>query len=224
MNVPDCPICSHNKNKLLHRLDKGVLRICDTCRVVFFAPMPTQEELSDFYNDGYHDNFSQSTMAGSSFAENRYQYLEGLLATYSPSLVAQSERSLLDVGCGTGDFLQVAKRAGWTIAGTEISQGAVERAAIKLGNCIFEGDILSLNLPTASHDLITSYHVIEHLIDPVEKLRRCYQLLSPRGALFVETPNINSLGSRVRGPKWSHIIPPEHVVYFSPSSLEICAA
>lgn len=181
--------------------------------------MPTQEELSDFYNNGYHDSFSQSTMAGDAFAESRYQSLECLLATHSPLLVTQLERSLLDVGCGTGDFLQVAERAGWTIAGTEIAQGAVERAAMKLGSCVLEGDILSLELPTASYDLVTSYHVIEHLINPVEKLRRCYQLLTPRGALFIETPNIGSVGARIRGARWSQIMPPEHIVYFSTSSL-----
>ena len=220
MNFSDCPICHHSENKILHQLGKSELRSCDTCRVIFFEPMPTQEELSDFYNNGYHDDFSQSTMAGIAFAKSRYRSLEDLLTTHLPSLVAQSERALLDIGCGTGDFLQVAKQAGWTITGTELARSAVKEAAKKLETYVYEGDILSLDLPVASYDLITSYHVIEHLIDPVKKLRRCYQLLSPQGALFVETPNIGSIGARIRGAKWSQITPPEHIVYFSPISLE----
>lgn len=193
---------------------------CGECQVVFFTPMPTAEELEFFYNNGYHDNFSKSTMVGCSFAENRYAALEEILKTYLPSFIEAPNKSLLDVGCGTGDFLKIAQQAGWRISGTELGQDAVEQATQKLGNCVLQGDISTLDLPANSYGLITSYHVIEHLLDPVKKLRQCHQLLSPDGALFVETPNINSIGARIRGSKWSHIIPPEHIVYFSPHSLK----
>ncbi|WP_227499957.1 bifunctional 2-polyprenyl-6-hydroxyphenol methylase/3-demethylubiquinol 3-O-methyltransferase UbiG [Synechococcus sp. PCC 7335] len=181
--------------------------------------MPTQQELSDFYNNGYHDDFSQSRMVGEFFAETRYQSLEKLLTAHASSLIGKPKRSLLDVGCGTGDFLRAAKRAQWDVTGTELAKTAVQTANQKTNNSVLEGDILSLDLPVDSYDLVTSYHVIEHLIDPVGMLHRCYQLLSSQGVLFVETPNIGSLGARIRGPKWSHIIPPEHIVYFSSDSL-----
>lgn len=218
-NDASCPVCQHEESKRLHRLNKGKLEVCDVCHVVFFTPMPTQQELSAFYNDGYHDNFSQSRMAGGSFAEIRYQSLEKLLTAHAPSLINRPNRSILDVGCGTGDFLYAAKRAKWNITGTELAQNAAQKANQKLDNSVLEGDILSLDLPIDSYDLVTSYHVIEHLLDPVGMLQRCYQLLSSQGVLFVETPNISSLGARIRGSKWSHIIPPEHIVYFSPDSL-----
>ncbi len=194
---------------------------CGKCQVVFFTPMPTGEELDFFYNNGYHNNFSKSTMVGCSFAENRYAALEALLTAYLPSLIDSPNKSLLDVGCGTGDFLKVAQQAGWHISGTELGQDAVEQATQKLGDCVvLQGDISTLDLPANAYSLITSYHVIEHLLDPVKKLKQCCRLLSPEGALFVETPNINSIGARIRGSKWSHITPPEHIVYFSPHSLK----
>ncbi len=192
---------------------------CGNCQVVFFTPMPTDKELEIFYNSGYHDNFSKSTMVGCSFAKNRYAALEELLKTHLPSLIEAPNKSLLDVGCGTGDFLKIAQQAGWRISGTELGQDAVKQATQKLGDCVLQGNISTLDLPTTSYNLITSYHVIEHLLDPVKKLRQCHRLLSSGGALFVETPNINSIGARIRGSKWSHIIPPEHIVYFSPHSL-----
>lgn len=215
-----CPVCQYEESKLLHRLAEGELKVCSACRLVFFTPMPTQQELSAFYNDGYHDDFSQSRMAGESFAEIRYQSLEKLLVAHAPSLIDKPNRSILDVGCGTGDFLSAAKRARWNITGTELAQSAAQKASQKLDNSVLEGDILSLDLPLCSYDLVTSYHVIEHLLDPAGMLQRCYQLLSSQGVLFIETPNISSLGARVRGPKWSHIIPPEHIVYFSSDSLQ----
>lgn len=219
MNVLTCPICHHEKHESLHRVAHGDLMSCGKCQVVFFTPMPTAKELETFYNNGYHDNFSKSTMAGSSFAKNRYIALEELLKAHLPSFVDVPNKSLLDIGCGTGNFLEVAQQAGWRISGTELGQDAVERATQRLGDCIFQGDISALDLPSDSYDLITSYHVVEHLLDPVKKLQHCYRLLSSKGALFVETPNISSIGARIRGAKWSHIIPPEHIVYFSPSSL-----
>lgn len=158
-------------------------------------------------------------MAGDSFAKKRYQELEILLRTHLPSSTENSDKAILDIGCGTGDFLKVAQQEGWCISGTELAKDAVERARQKLGNCVFQGDIASVSLPHLSYNLITSYHVIEHLLDPVKQLQQCYRLLSAKGALFLETPNINSMGARIRGAEWSHIIPPEHIVYFSPSSL-----
>ncbi len=193
---------------------------CGECQVVFFAPMPTAKELEFFYNSGYHDDFGKSAMVGCSFAENRYAALEALLKIYLPSLTEAPNKTLLDVGCGTGDFLKIAQQSGWRILGTELGQDAVAQATQKLGGCVLQGDISTLGLPADAYSLITSYHVIEHLLDPVEKLKQCYRLLSSEGALFVETPNISSLGARISGAKWSHIIPPEHIVYFSPRSLE----
>lgn len=216
----DCPVCQHRKSSQLHQLDKGKLKVCGACHVVFFAPMPTQKELSAFYNNGYHDDFGRSTMAGETFAKGRYQALESLLTAHIPSLIAKRDKLLLDVGCGTGDFLYAAKLAGWEVTGTELARSAVHKANKKLDDSVLEGDILSLDLPVASYDLVTSYHVIEHLIDPVGMLHRCYQLLSSEGVLFIETPNIGSLGARIRGARWSHIIPPEHIVYFSSGSLQ----
>ncbi|WP_235071033.1 class I SAM-dependent methyltransferase [Leptolyngbya sp. Heron Island J] len=184
-----------------------------------FTPRPTPEELEAFYNNGYHDRFSESAMANMHFAQNRYQFLENMLHRYAPKLAVQTGRKLLDVGCGTGDFLQVAQQAGWHVTGTELAKDAVDRASQKVGNHILQGDMTEIYVPDGSYHLVTSYHVIEHLLDPIAQLKRCYDLLIPGGLLFVETPNIQSLGARLKGKNWSHIIPPEHILYFSPVSL-----
>lgn len=182
--------------------------------------MPSAEEILSFYSNGYHDNFNQSSMASVSFAQSRYRELESLLSVYSPRIANQRVRSLLDIGCGTGDFLKAAQDSGWNITGTEFSSEAVRHASHQTGCHIVLGDISTLDLQESSYDLVTSYHVIEHLATPIEQLNRCYQLVSSEGALFIETPNIDSLGARLRGANWSHIIPPEHLIYFSPKSLE----
>ncbi|MFG6100447.1 class I SAM-dependent methyltransferase [Leptothoe sp. ISB3NOV94-8A] len=220
MSSFNCAVCHCNNHKLLHSLEYGTLLSCQCCGVVAFSPRPTDEELQAFYNSGYHDDFSKSAMADTLFAQNRYQALEKVLRRYAPDLVATPRQTLLDVGCGTGDFLMAAQQADWSVTGTDLATAAVERANQKIGGKVFQGDITVLDLPSCAYDLITSYHVIEHLLEPVTQLRRCYELLTTGGVLFLETPNIGSLGARLRGKQWSHIIPPEHIIYFSPFSLK----
>lgn len=214
-----CAVCHCKNHKRSHTIDSGVLLKCHRCGVVAFFPRPTYEELNAFYNGGYHDDFSQSTMADGLFAQNRYQALEQTLTRYASELIAKPERMLLDVGCGTGDFLWAAQQSGWQVTGTELATDAVQRASQRINSQVFQGDITHIDLPN-TYDMVTSYHVIEHLLEPLAQLRRCYELLNSGGVLLVETPNIKSLGARLRGRKWSHIIPPEHIIYFSPASLK----
>ena len=219
MKAPICPICDSSKNKPLYRIDVWELLKCESCEAVYLSRMPTEQEISDFYQD-YHNEFGQTHMAGSDFACNRYQELRAFLAYKGVKVETEVPGSLLDVGCGTGDFMKAAKQAGWHVEGIEVTSEAAQVASANADSRVFVGDIARLSLPECSFELVTSYHVIEHLPDPVDQLQHCYRLLKADGALFIETPNIKSLGARLRKSKWSHIIPPEHVIYFSPRSLE----
>jgi 2-polyprenyl-3-methyl-5-hydroxy-6-metoxy-1,4-benzoquinol methylase len=159
-------------------------------------------------------------MADLAFAQARYQHLHQMITRYAPAVFNKENRHLLDVGCGRGDLLRVAQAVGWEITGIELSPLAVQQANALLGNShVKEGDLQSLVLPQGTYSVVTSYHVIEHLLDPVANLVALRQLLQPGGIAFIETPNIDSLGARVRGKRWSHIIPPEHINYFNPDSL-----
>lgn len=216
-----CPICAETDYRKLYTLDNGGLISCKRCGTVLFVPRPTIDELKTFYdNQQYRENFDISSMVGADFAQHRYKSLCDVLERFDVQVTSKPNRRLLDVGCGTGDFLQVAQRDGWQVTGTELSTTAAEQIASRLGISILIGEITSLQLPEVTYDLITSYHVIEHLIEPLAMLRRLYQLVSDEGAIFLETPNIGSLGARLRRAKWSHIIPPEHITYFQPSSLQ----
>lgn len=215
-----CPVCHKCNSQLLYSLEEGKLVSCQNCETVFFSPRPTPEELESFYNSiSYRECYKNSAMTGESFARSRYQQLHGLVNRYAPSLLSKQNKHFLDIGCGEGDLLSVAAKDGWEITGTELSQKAVDRANSLLNNKVLTGDIHSLDLPHNFYDLITIYHVIEHLLDPVKTITQIKQLLKPGGLAFIETPNIGSLGAKIRGEKWSHITPPEHITYFQPSSL-----
>jgi 2-polyprenyl-3-methyl-5-hydroxy-6-metoxy-1,4-benzoquinol methylase len=223
-----CPVCSKIKNYPIHQLEKaqnGCLLRCQICDLIFFAPQPTSEQLQEFYGSAeYRQSYTNSPMGDFNFSQNRYSELQTLLIKYAKKsnqvFQNQPPKQWLDVGCGTGGLLQIAALNDWVVTGTEMTVTAAQEANSKLGSRVWVGDISTLEMPENTYDLITSYHVIEHLLEPVQMLRRLYTLSKSGGIVFIETPNIGSLGARIRGSKWSQIKPPEHIAYFQPASLK----
>lgn len=125
---------------------------------------------------------------------------------------------LLDLGCGNGEFLSLAQEMGWRAEGVDFDEQAV-RAARDAGFQVHHGGIEVFEGVEERYDVITLNHVIEHVHDPVELLGRVHSLLKPGGVLWIETPNVESLGHRIYGPHWRGLEPPRHLVLFSSASL-----
>ncbi|MGB2925067.1 MAG: class I SAM-dependent methyltransferase [Limnothrix sp.] len=224
INKEACPVCETNKARYLFTIDIGQLITCQNCSLIYYIPRPSPEELTKFYsNENYRKEFSESLMSGKKFAKQRYFQFEENIKKYDPKLLNLSSKKILDIGCGTGDFLNIAQEKNWTIAGQELSSEAAISANQMLGhNCVQSGDLSILNLPAEFYDVVTIYHVIEHLISPIEMLQKIHKLVRPGGLVFVETPNIGGLGAKIQKEKWSQIMPPEHINYFQPASLKYC--
>lgn len=125
---------------------------------------------------------------------------------------------LLDVGCGNGSFLRLARSCGWGVTGLDPDPKAVTNAA-KQGLTVHRGGIEYFEGKTGLFDVITLNHVIEHVHDPVKVLKICYALLKPGGQLWLETPNIHSLGHARFQNNWFDLDPPRHLVLFNRHSL-----
>ncbi len=125
---------------------------------------------------------------------------------------------LLDVGCGSGEFLSKARSCGWEVVGVEIDPKAI-KICQRRGIDVRIGSIDSLDASREKFDGITIRHVIEHLHDPITVLKNCYKLLKPGGWIWIETPNMNSEGYRLYGADWRDLDPPRHLILFNPSSL-----
>lgn len=130
---------------------------------------------------------------------------------------------LLDVGCGTGDYLARMRRKGWVVEGSEVDSEAVEWAREKHRLTVHLGTLESIRLPAESYAVVTLSHVIEHVHDPVALLSECYRLLLPGGRLVLATPNIESFGHRCFGRHWSLLDPPRHLYLFTRRTLKECA-
>jgi len=130
---------------------------------------------------------------------------------------------LLDVGCGNGGFLLLARQAGWQVEGVDFDEGAV-KAARSRGLTVHLGGIDVLEGQDECFDVITICHVIEHVYSPGSLLQRLNSLLKTGGTLWLDTPNLNSLGAIRFGPNWRDLDPPRHLVLFNAESLCRCLA
>ncbi|MGZ3159812.1 MAG: class I SAM-dependent methyltransferase [Burkholderiaceae bacterium] len=133
-------------------------------------------------------------------------------------LQALPQGRLLDVGCGSGEWLQIMSGLGWEAEGIDFDKNAVNIAK-QTGLHAHWGSLENQNYPDECFDAITLNHVIEHIPNPVATLVECRRILKKSGKLVLFTPNIASLGHRVFKQSWRGLEPPRHLYLFCPSSM-----
>jgi len=139
---------------------------------------------------------------------------------YGLMFLPSSDRGLLlDVGCGNGSFLAFMRGLGWNVMGVEPDPEAARVAREHLGLQVIVGTLGETLLKENTFDAITMHHVIEHMLDPLYDLKRCFDLLKPGGKLAIVTPNIKSLGHVLFKESWFALDPPRHLILFSPEGL-----
>jgi 2-polyprenyl-3-methyl-5-hydroxy-6-metoxy-1,4-benzoquinol methylase len=131
---------------------------------------------------------------------------------------------LLDVGCGSGDFLARMRRRGLSVEGVDVDGAALDHARKKHGLTVHQGRLEDIRFPGDAFDIVTLQHVIEHVHEPVSLLRECWRILKPGGRLSVATPNLDGVGHRRFGRNWRGLEPPRHLHLFTRKPLEECAA
>ncbi len=176
----NCLICQSTRLKPLDRYKETHLIECVDCGFVFVQKIPSAQELLDYY-DGYgrNDYLSPITI-------KRYNELLDSMEEY------RKTNRILDVGCGIGYFLVVAKERGWEVYGTEYTDKALEICRGK-GIRMQQGELDPSHFEMESFDIITSSEVLEHINYPVEEISKFHSLLRPGGLFYLKTPNFNSL-------------------------------
>ncbi len=135
-----------------------------------------------------------------------------------PRWLGEPPRALLDIGCGDGLLLELARRRGIAAQGTELSDALARLVRERLGDDGIVDTALDA-LPPARYDAVTLVNVLEHVHQPGAMLQTAARLLRPGGVLAVHVPNFGGLPARLRGARWHQLKPLLHLYYFTHRTL-----
>ena len=203
-----CRFCKSDKIKFVLKKEDIHIFKCLDCGVAFLGNNLNDESIKALY--GYYGRSAFSDWL-SPITKGRYQKLLNSFEKY------RKNNTIIDVGCGTGHFIQCATEKNWKIDGTEISDEAIKIAREKRQNVI-KGDIASLDLRKEEYDIATLFELMEHAIDPEGIIKKLSYIVRPGGLVYITTPNYNSIMRRFLGNRWG-IFHKEHLFYFTDKSL-----
>jgi len=209
-----CPICGSGEFAPVCEVRGFAYVGCAGCRSVRQFPYPSDADISRFYADYYaKKSTDRGYLSEAAFAgfQNDKQHTFSDLGLAGDAF---ADRSVLDVGCGTGQFVQMMAGRAKSVEGIDVSAECIDIARSNALNCSLK-DFLSV---TSKYDVITMWHVVEHLREPRSYLEQAHRVLNPGGWLLVETPVIGAI-SRSFGASWRYYLPVEHLNLFTQESL-----
>ncbi|MBD2201301.1 class I SAM-dependent methyltransferase [Calothrix sp. FACHB-1219] len=223
--VNNCPLCgTSHYDKIYVTRDRhyniqGSFTIvrCRECSLVFIDPMPTEEGLVKLYPDDYY-SYQDFFAEKKSFLKDLIKkILLFNLGTKDPTFSAPGK--ILDIGCGSGNFLYSIREKGWDTYGVEVSLAGAKLGREAAGLKIFNGTLLEANFSNNYFDYIRSNHSFEHLVNPNEVLQEIYRILKPDGKLMIGVPNIDSLNAKIFKKYWWYLGAPIHPCNYSVKTL-----
>lgn len=181
-------------------------------------PQPDIDKLSKYYES---DDYISHTGHRRNFKEHLYYLVKQIALRNKLKLIngfKTDTKTILDFGCGTGDFLKVCYKDGWEITGIEPSVKARDIANQKSNNLVFDANEIN-NFKNKKFDVITLWHVLEHLPNLKEAIINFKQLLKPNGVLVVAVPNFRSYDANYYQSYWAAWDVPRHLWHFSQFSI-----
>lgn len=194
---------------------------CTQCKVVSTYPLPTDDAIHAHYARKFQSgNYQLLRDYAEEYKRQVYtlfvEILEAGLATRHESL---SGRNVLDVGCFTGEFLELLHEKNVDVYGLELQSDAVKIASQKFPGHIYQADVHGNDYPQMEFDIVTLLGVVEHVVDPVQLLERSAELLKSGGVILIQTPNSASLWALLMRSLWPPYAPVEHIHLFSRQGL-----
>lgn len=215
-----CPWCGSNKAQINlwlkdEFLTKKDFHICEclNCGLLYTMPRPSKEKIGAYYkSDEYYSH--QENKKG--FVPRLYEAIKKINLKHKYRLASRDlpVGKLLDIGCGVGDFLHVAENKGWQCTGVEPSEEAREIARQRIkGDLLYSEDLEQLT--DQSFDLITMWHVLEHVDDLKWQVAQLQRLIKPNGRIVIAVPNYRSYDGRFYNAYWAAYDVPRHLNHFN---------
>ena len=240
----DCPSCgaggavlhSGIRDRLFGAPGVWSVRQCSqaNCGLGWLDPQPLETEIGQLYTSYYtHGSAEYDDTAISLDAfhtRGKKRVIKAMLARLLPWRRAQFQTDLyhlqgmkpgrvLEVGCGSGEFLLAAAQAGWDANGIDFDERAIATAAKLPGVNAIVSDLAGAGYPPKSFDALVMNNVIEHLPRPAAVFDECFRVLRPGGRLVMITPNLASLGHQTFGPDWRGLEVPRHLCIYTNTAI-----
>jgi len=181
------------------------------------SPQPSPENLGRYYESS---DYISHTDSKRSLFEKAYHFVKGIALKNKLNLINNcsfTKGNLLDIGAGTGDFLLTAKQNGWSTIGVEPSEKA---KGIAIGKGIQFTDSTE-ELESNSFDVITMWHVLEHVPNLENQIRELKRLVKPNGTIIIAVPNFKSYDANYYGKFWAAFDVPIHFWHFSKTAIKL---
>lgn len=223
--LKECPICSKNEfNHFLTCRDNTVSKKdftivqCSGCGFKFTNPIPTENKIGEYYKSEEYISHS-STKKG--LINRLYHIVRNKTLKQKEGLISKEAKgkTLLDVGCGAGAFLSHCKNKGWNVHGLEPDE--TSRKGIKADYNINVNDITELhNLDSNQFDVITMWHVLEHVYHLKRDAAKIIDVLKDDGVLVIAVPNCESYDAKHYKENWAAYDVPRHLYHFTKTDVE----
>lgn len=220
----NCLICQkdalihelHTKDYFLSQEEFDLLR-CTNCGVIITKPFPSPEKLGSYYDSGEYFSHGGNEKG---LVPEIYNFIKGVNIKKKFQQVTKDldTGKVLDIGCGIGDFLAYCKKEGWKVSGLEPNEQA--RKLVLKNHQIEVEDVSEISkLPNEQFDLITLFHVLEHVAEPKDMVSEILRILKPGGRLVIALPNNASWDAKHYKAFWAAWDVPRHLFHFNPKSV-----
>ena len=222
----ECPVCNGQsfENFLKckdYTVSQDLFQIvnCTTCGFKFTNPRPDANEIGRYYESAEYISHSNSKkgLINKIYQVVRKRAIDGKIALINKE-AGQLEKSILDIGCGTGEFLSVCKEKGWKTKGIEPNDNA-RTQGIKNYSLDIEGEEALKGLGN-QYSIISMWHVLEHVHQLNDRVKQIYSLLQSGGKAIIAVPNYTSDDANRYKEYWAAYDVPRHLYHFSPESME----
>jgi 2-polyprenyl-3-methyl-5-hydroxy-6-metoxy-1,4-benzoquinol methylase len=189
----------------------------ETLDMLITFPQPSLENLGKYYES---EDYISHTDNKRSLFEKLYHFIKSIALKNKLNLLNSlqpNKGKILDIGAGTGEFLSVAKNDGWQTIGVEPSERA-KSIAINKGVSFVEQ---TTELENQSFDVISMWHVLEHVPDLDKQIKELKRLLKPTGTLIIAVPNFKSFDAKHYGKFWAAYDVPIHFWHFSKTAIKL---
>ncbi|NBV13163.1 MAG: class I SAM-dependent methyltransferase [Sphingobacteriia bacterium] len=221
-----CPSCSNKelKNFLctkdfsFSQEDYQIVQ-CNTCKLLFTQDIPDQESIGKYYSS---QNYISHSNDDNSWFHKIYQIIRKTTLKQKRrwvSIQKPIKGKILDLGAGTGYFVAEMKNAGWEVIGLEPSTDARNQAELIHKIKLFPTEDFN-SLPADNFEVITLWHVLEHVHDLNGYAKRFFELLKPGGILMIAVPNADSFDAKKYGKYWAAYDVPRHLYHFTPETVK----